>query len=51
MEIRWNEMLEILAKLNPQFSSLNNSYTFRLKDNKGNQIGNELHISNKGINK
>ena len=51
MKARWNETIETLKSFGSKFSALKNDYTFRLKDNKGNQIGDELRISNKGINK
>lgn len=51
MAERWNTMLKTLESFGSKFSGLKNAYTFRLKDNKGKQIGRNLHISNKGINK
>jgi lipoprotein len=51
MEERWNTMLKTLESFGSKFSGLKNAYTFRLKDNKGKQIGRNLRISNKGINK
>ena len=51
MAERWNTMLKTLESFGSKFSGLKNAYTFRLKDNKGKQIGRDLHISNKGINK
>lgn len=51
MEERWNKMLKTLESFGSKFSGLKNVYTFRLKDNKGKQIGRNLRISNKGVNK
>ena len=51
MEERWNKMLKTLESFGSKFSGLKNAYTFRLKDNKGKQIGRNLRISNKGVNK
>lgn len=51
MEERWNTMLKTLESFGSKFSGLKNAYTFRLKDNKGKQIGRNLRISNKGVNK
>ncbi len=51
MAKRWNTMLKTLESFGSKFSGLKNAYTFRLKDNKGKQIGRDLHISHKGINK
>lgn len=48
MEERWNTMLKTLESFGSKFSGLKNAYTFRLKDNKGKQIGRNLRISNKG---
>lgn len=51
MTERWNKLLELLESFDSKFSGLQNSYTFRLKDSKGEQIGRELRISNQGVNK